>query len=42
MINRPAAQRTARQAGLLAREVFSLLVPPICVACERRLTGGRR
>lgn len=42
MINRLVAQRAARQAGLLAREVFSLLVPPLCVACDRRLTGGRR
>jgi len=42
MINRRVAQRVARQAGLLAKEVFSLLVPPLCVACDRRLTGEDR
>jgi ComF family protein len=31
-----------RQAGLLAKGILSLLVPPLCVACERKLETDRR
>jgi ComF family protein len=32
-------RRSVSQVCLLGRDMFSLLVPPLCVGCERRLTG---
>lgn len=36
------ARGAVGQAGLLARDVLALLVPPLCVACERKLGSDER
>ncbi len=42
MTSKRVAQRVMRQAGLLAKDMFSLFVPPLCIACGGKLTEGRR
>jgi ComF family protein len=42
MLNRRGVDRGLRRVGLLAREMVGLLIPPLCVACERRLATEER